>query len=350
MVQEIAPQPETESSLRARLDVNPNDFPALMRLAVLLLRERRRDEALVVLERAAKLNPGHAAPFTLKAITLFRQHFGAPPPPRPMPAGAKSVSMRQLGGNGKFGNQLLQYGFLRLYAAAHGLVAQAPDWIGRDLFAADDPLPDVPFPVADEAGTDLFAALEGEAPALAGRDLAGFFCRPTAAWGDRADAFRALYRPASRIEPILQQALARLREGGRTVVAIHLRRGDFGYGPFWIAPTDWYQNWLDGIWNTLDSPVLYVASDDPQAVAEFQRFGAISAATLGVSLPGADFYLDHHLLSQADHLAISNSTFSLTAAMLNARAQSFVRPDADQKTLVAFDPWNTEALLQPHST
>ena len=347
MVQEIAPQPETESGLRARLDASPNDFPALIRLAMLLLRERRRDEGLAVLERAAKLNPGHAAPFTLKAITLFRQHFGAPPPPRAMPAGAKAVSMRQLGSNGKFGNQLLQYGFLRLYAAAHGLVAQTPDWIGRDLFAAEDPFPDAPFPVADEANTDLFALLGDDRPVLADHDLVGFFCRPTTVWGARAGDFRALYRPASRIEPILQQAQARLRERGRTVVGIHLRRGDFGYGPFWIAPTDWYRAWLDRIWSTLDAPVLYIASDDPQAVAEFQRFGAVSAATLGVSLPGADFYLDHYLLSQANHLAISNSTFSLTAAMLNARAQSFVRPDPDQRTLVAFEPWNTEPLLQP---
>lgn len=347
MVQERAPQPETEFGLRARLDANPNDFPALLRLAMLLLRESRRDEAIMALDRAAAMNPGHAAPFTLKAITLFRQQFGSPPPPRAMPAGAKAVSMRQLGGNGKFGNQLLQYGFLRLYAQTHGLVAQAPDWIGRDLFGADDPLPDASLPAVDEDSTDLFAVLNGTAPALADRDLTGFFCRPTALWGDRATEFRALFRPTPSIEPILQQAMVRLREHGKTLVALHLRRGDFGYGPFWIAPTGWYHAWLDRIWNTLDAPVLYVASDDPGAVAEFQRFGAVSAASLGGSLPGAEFYLDHYLLSQADHLAISNSTFSLTAAMLNERAQGFVRPDPHQKALVAFEPWNTEPLLEP---
>lgn len=49
--------------------------------------------------------------------------------------------MRLLGTNGRFGNQLLQYAFLRLYADGHGLSCQTADWIGRDLFDLDDPFP-----------------------------------------------------------------------------------------------------------------------------------------------------------------------------------------------------------------
>jgi hypothetical protein len=316
-----------------------------MQLAAHHLRTGRRDESLALLARAATLNPGHAAPFTLKAIALFREHFGAPPPARPLAAGQQAVSMRMLGSNGKFGNQLLQYGFLRLYAGAHGLTALTPDWIGRDLFGLDDPFCGQPLPSVDESQADLFASLNGKAPVFAGHDLTGFFCGHTRDWHGRAGDFRALFPPASRVAPIVQRALIDLRARGRTLVAIHIRRGDFGYGPFWIAPSDWYRAWLDRIWPTLDAPVLYIASDDPGAVGEFARFGAVGAGDLGVALPGADFYLDHYLLSQADHLAISNSTFSFTAAMLNTDAQSLVRPEPDLRSLVPFEPWNTQMLL-----
>jgi hypothetical protein len=336
-----------EAQARARLAANPRDFAALLQLAAHLLRTGRQEESMALLARAAALNPGHAAPFTLKATALFRSHFGPPPPARPLAAAQKAVSMRMLGGNGKFGNQLLQYGFLRLYAAAHGLTALTPDWIGRDLFGLDDPFCGRPLAPIDESQADLFASLNGKGPVFADHDLTGFFCGHTRDWAGRAGNFRALFRPAPCVAPIVQQALTNLRTRGKTLVAVHIRRGDFGHGPFWIAPAAWYRDWLDRIWPTLDAPVLYIASDDPGAVTEFAHFGAVGPNDLGVALPGADFYLDHYLLSQADHLATSNSTFSFTAAMLNATAQNFVRPDPDLHSLVPFEPWNAQMLLQP---
>lgn len=343
----MTPDAGLEAQARARLAANPRDFAALMQLAAHLLRTGRHDESLALLGRAAALNPGHAAPFTLKAIALFRRHFGPPPSARPPAPGQKTVSMRLLGSNGKFGNQLLQYGFLRLYAAAHGLTALTPDWIGRDLFGLDDPFCGSPLPAVDESQADLFESLNGKGPVFADHDLTGFFCGHARDWGARADDFRALFRPAPRAAAIAQQALAALRGRGRTVVAVHIRRGDFGHGPFWIAPSAWYRDWLDRIWPTLDAPVLYIASDDPGAAGEFARFGAVGASDLGVVLPGADFYLDHYLLSQADRLAISNSSFSFTAAMLNTGAQEFVRPDPDLRSLVPFEPWDAQILLPP---
>lgn len=346
----MTPDAGLEAQARTRLAANPRDFAALLQLAAHLLRTGRQDESLALLARAAALNPGHAAPFTLKAIALFRRHFGPPLPARPLPAGQKAVSMRMLGSNGKFGNQLLQYGFLRLYGAAQDLAALTPDWIGRDLFGLDDPFCGQPLPSIDESQADLFAALNGKGPVFADHDLTGFFCGHTRDWAGHADAFRALFRPSPRVAPVVQQALAGLRGRGRTLVAVHIRRGDFGYGPFWIAPADWYRGWLERIWPGLDAPVLYIASDDPGAVGEFARFGAIGPGALNADLPGADFYLDHYLLSQADHLATSNSTFSFTAAMLNTTAQSFVRPDPDLRTLVPFAPWDAQMLLQPMAT
>lgn len=331
---------------QAQVNANPREFIAVLQLGVLLSLANDVDGAVCALDRAAALNPGEAAPFTLKSTLKFRRHFGPPPKPREVPSASPSISMRTLGLNGKFGNQLLQYAFLRLYAARFGLLAETADWIGRDLFDLDDPLPHAVFPVIEEQRADLFGSLNGRTSAVySDRDLLGYFCRHTAEWGGRISEFRDLYVPSRRIQGLLQTARDSVTARGHDVVAIHIRHGDFGRGQFWIAPVSWYVAWLERIWGSLNWPVLYVASDDAAVKQQFSQFSAIDISDLDVTLPGAEFYLDHFLLSVADRVAISNSTFSFTAAMLNARAQTFVRPDPSLKALVDFDPWNAEVML-----
>jgi hypothetical protein len=331
-----------EQGLRQRLAVNPGDFAALVQLGQLLLQSGSLEEALGVADRAAARNPGHGIPFSLQAMAALRARFGPPPPPRPLPAGA-AISMRTLGANGRFGNQLLQYAFLKLYARQHGLGAQSYDWAGRDLFGCDDPFPARDFPVLDESQADLFASLNGQGPVYADQDLSGYFCGHTAHWGGRKAAFRSLFQPRPAVQAWLEPAMAELAARGRTLVALHIRRGDFGQGKFWIAPADWYARWLTEMWNGLEAPVLYIASDDPGVSAEFSAFNPVDARDLGAGR--LDFYLDHYVLSRARHLAISNSSFSFTAAMLNEKARSLVRPDPTVQALVPFDPWNAEVLL-----
>jgi hypothetical protein len=92
--------------------------------------------------------------------------------------------------------------------------------------------------------------------------------------------------------------------------------------------------------------VLYVASDDAATHRDFAQFSPITAQDLGERIPGAEMYPDFHVLTQADLLAISNSSFSMCAAMLNARASSFVRPAPNERRLIPFDPWSSEILLR----
>lgn len=331
-----------EQELRQSLVTNPGKFPALVQLGQLLLHSGRLEEALDVADRAAALSPGHGIPFSLQAIAAARLRFGPPPSPLPPQAGP-AISMRTLGANGRFGNQLLQYAFLKLYARQHNLSAQSYDWIGRDLFGCDDPFPAANFPSLDESQADLFASLNGGGPVHANRDLIGYFCRHTREWQGRAPAFRALFQHRPIVRDWLHPAMTELASRGRTLVGVHIRRGDFGQGQFWIAPVEWYANWLGAIWNSLDAPVLYIASDDPGVTAAFSDFRPMDARMLGAGR--LDFCLDHHVLSQADHLTISNSSFSFTAAMLNDRARKFVRPDRAVQGLVPFDPWNADVLL-----
>lgn len=307
-------------------------------------------EALAAYETAAKIDAGFAKPFSRAAMIRFRMAFGQPVERRSSAGdGRARVQMINLGSFGRFGNQLLQYAFVRFHADEHNLIAEFPDWIGRDLFDLDDPLPSAMLPRVDEAEFDLSDVLSRTGRSLAGHDVTGFFCGDTAAWRDRAAQFRALYTPGRKIRPFLDQAWRALESAGKTVVAIHLRRGDFGYWKYWIAPVEWYLVWLRAIWPSLDKPVLYIATDDAAVLPRFAEFSPWDASRLDIRIPGADFMIDHHVLRNADHVAISNSTFSFTAAMLNERALTFVRPHPDRRELVAFEPWASPVLVSPVS-
>lgn len=331
----------------AVLSASPDYYPSVELLAMIQEQQGRNAEALASYEKAARISPGHGLPFTRMSILRIRPILGLPPRARPRSA-VRRISMSSLGMNGRIGNQLLQYAFLRFYAAEHDLVPEVPDWVGRDLFDFDDPLPGEPLPLLSEDQVDLFAALNDKnSIPYVNVDLNGYFCTPTSSWTRHQSQFRQLFQPGRKLRPYLDEAVWKLKSCGNTVVAVHVRRGDFGYGPFWVAPTCWYGAWLKELWPRLDRPVLYVASDDPTCIEHLNCFSPIGLAELGVSLPGAEFYIDHYLLSQADHLAISNSTFSFTAAMLNDRAQTFVRPDPTGHCLVPFDPWNAVVTLSP---
>jgi len=166
-------------------------------------------------------------------------------------------------------------------------------------------------------------------------------------WKSRADEFRALFTPGRKIRPLLDRAQGALDAAGKTIIAIHLRRADFGYGRFWIAPVEWYLAWLRTLWPKFDQPVLYIATDDEALVSQFAEFSPWDLRRIGGSIPGADFMIDHHILRHADHVAISNSTFSFTAAMLNGRAVTFMRPHPNRRELIDFDPWCADVLLDP---
>ena len=341
------------ATLRRLLHAAPQHLGALCALGDIYQALDRVDEAVAAYEAAAALSPGHTPPHTARAILLLRRAWGPPLPSPPdkqqMKSSSGRIAMTTLGKNGRLGNQIIQYAFLRFYGRVHHLQVEVPDWIGRWLFDLDDPHPGSALPTFKEERPDASGPLlsEGLPPTLANHDLWGYFGCHTSYFRPHQSLFRTLFRPGARLQPIVARAMARLGMRGRTVVAIHLRRGDYTGGPlFWPAPSSWYLEWLSSIWRGLADPVLYVASDDPAVHRDFAQFSPITAEDLGERVPGAEMYPDFHVLSQADVLAISNSSFSVCAALLNARASSFVRPVPGERRLLPFDPWSTEILLR----
>jgi len=324
----------------------PDDFRAICALGEAREAAGDREGALAAYDRVIEIAPGWGAGFTRRALLLLRGFPLVAPPPRGAREGRRGIALSRLGDAGRFGNQILQYGTARIIADLNDVDLETPDWIGRFLWGLDDPLLADRPPIVDEAEVDVAAALRGgDAGGILGRDLVGYFCGPTNALGPHRERFRTLFTPVSELAGVLDGAEARVRGAGGDLVALHLRRGDFGAGRFWIAPEDWYLAWLAEIWPTLDRPRLYIATDAPGLLARFAAYEPMSAVDLGVDTPGAEFLPDHHVLSRADVLAVSNSSFSVTAAMLNRHARVTVRPDRTAARLTTFDPWRGPVLM-----
>lgn len=338
---------EAEKLARAVVRKLPTHSAGLLALGSVLERTGRQAEAIALYEDILRHHPGHGLAFTRRSLALLRAHWGNPPPPR-LARGGPRVTCATLGANGRFANQIFQYAATRLYAAAHGLEAEFPDWIGRDLFDCDDPFVSAALPPVSENDAGILDELNSDRPpSFAGHDLQGYFQTDTSAYAPWRKQFIGLFRPGAKLTPVVARWRNALRlDTEVTLVALHLRRGDFGANEFWIAPETWYLTWLEALWPTLSRPVLYIATDDSTVLDAFAAYKPIDASHFGDPLPGAEFFADFYVLTQARHLAISNSSFSFAAAMLNEQATAYLRPEKVGERLIPFDPWAAPVLLR----
>lgn len=265
-------------------------------------------------------------------------------PSLPLPVVASS----SLGALGRFGNQLLQYGFLRLYAARHGLALETSPWVGRELFACREPPVSPARPVLSEMELGVFDADFLGRPAAEGFDLWGWFQVDARTLAPQRDLFRSLFRLRPELASAIDEGASRLRARGRSLVGIHLRRGDYRPATghplvdrlYESTPAVLYREWLERLWPTLDKPVLFLASDEPEELlAEFAEFSPHTSSSLGLEMPRTPYLPDFFLLARCAALAISNSTFSFAAALLAEPESQFVRPSPECAALETFHPW-----------
>ena len=321
-------------------------FLTAAHIAAQLESQQRLPEAMAAWNQAIQLTSSNAEVFSRRSLLGMRLAWGEPPPPRAPDLSRGSVTYSRLGIYGRFANQIFQYGFLRSYAARHDLEVRTPPWIGRYLFDLDDPLP-----IGDSlaVGENEYAwqAMLGGTPVAHRSNLdfnSGYFVSDTSCFTPYRALWRKWFTLGGQVMPLVRQSMDALRSLGgpdATLVAIHLRRGDAGYGLHRIAPVEWYLTWLDALWKELEHPMLYVASDDPQMVDTFSRFSPINDAMIApVPVPGAEYLIDFEVLRHADIVATSRSSFSLLACMLNYNdpVRSF-GPDFEAQRLTPFDPW-----------
>ena len=304
-------------------------------------------------------------------------------PLSPIPIDAaepRILTMSAIGKLGRFGNQIFQYAFLRICGRASNARIETAPWVGQALFHIDDPPVSVHLDKLVESGSNMEGIFDvvpefmdhlewmtGSKPGRIGveamtegvrsGDVIGLFQWHSSAYRPHKDFFRGLFQPRADLLPWLDEPLVEMRKQGKTIVALHLRTGDYRWLPqfSWTLtpPLEWWADWLRSVWKELDEPVLYLCSNDVSAVrphfAEFNPFTSDDFPTRPPPrLKGipVGFYRDYYVMTQADVLAASNSSFSFSAAMLNERATKFVRPHWDFRTrFIEFDPWDADPLL-----
>jgi FkbM family methyltransferase len=265
------------------------------------------------------------------------------------------ISMSTLGTNGRFGNQLFQYLYLWSVAKAQNALIHAPHWIGKDLFGLKDTTPSAIFPLVKERllGEELVEDGEirifGETllrkiPSFPSMDLSGYFQLHTSNYVAHRESIQELFTPAPEFRLLLDGILEKLRSGGKKIIAIHLRRGDYGFSIFYRAPCSWYEKWIEEEGISPNDYCIYICSEEPNVYqSRFKDFDVTSFYSLGLAA-NVSAVVDFYIMARADMLAISNSSLSFFASMLNSKASHFVRPDVSRNNLVPYDPWNSDVL------
>ncbi len=287
----------------------------------------------------------------IAAIAARRRDFDA----GRLPTGTTArgiVAMSNFGQNGRLGNRLIQYLFLQFYAMRNGLSVAMPEWPEGQALEAPPPairlrkggLPVVRFgPFEDRAALALW---ESDDPPV-DVDFDGYFQEIPESWVRHRERARGLLRLRADAEAKIAAWRAAHVPHGATLVAIHVRRGDFAdYDPaanphFRMAPVAWYRDWLARVWPTLPGPCLYLATDDRAAVAaEFADYAPLPAPDTGL---GAAFD-DLAAMREADMLALCNSSFSRAAALMAADGQRQAIVDFEAKALVGYEAWADRAF------
>jgi FkbM family methyltransferase len=260
------------------------------------------------------------------------------------------VTMSTLGRNGRFANQLFQYLYLRLVAQRQGAVVQTPPWPGRAIYGLDDQDLLRPLPLKREDELPQPERLfDGSEPLPGDTDFYGWYQVHSRSLAPHREFIRQLFRPVQKFRAALDGVVKNIRAQGSPLVALHLRRGDYGTydtAQFFRAPAVWYREWLESMRAEFDHPVIYLCSESPAEVqAHFAGWKTSSFAQLRGIPPDLAFLVDFYVLTQADAVAISNSSYSFFASLLNTQSRHFVRPTLEDRKLVPFDPWDAPVLM-----
>jgi FkbM family methyltransferase len=272
------------------------------------------------------------------------------------------VTMSTLGRNGRFANQLFQYMFLRLVAKTQGAVVQTPQWVGQELFGFDDPVPVLSLPqwvdpVLLNQGLGNLASPPGwvdffrkHNPSFQSTDFVGYFMEHSSCLAPEKDYIRSLFRFSSKFEEFFNGRVQALKSQRQKILAIHLRRGDYGTDCFFRAPCAWYEKWIKENSLNPEEWLVYICSESPEPyLSRFPGYLVASAGSLGVDANMAS-YLDFYIMTKADYVLTANSSYSFIATMLNESATGFACPNVDTASLEKFDPWNAPVLQRKKLT
>ena len=264
------------------------------------------------------------------------------------------VTMSGLIEGGRFANRMFRYAYVKLYALRHGLTAAFPPWEGNHLFGLKDrlcagiDLPRLSFRGCTDDDLELWRRPD---PPI-NIDLAGYFQELPECWRKYRPFLRRMFQlPDEQRHAIAAWHDSITAAGRRSLVAIHVRRGDYRQMQreetpwFRIVPEEWYLDWLRNIWPTLREPLLFVATDEPDTVLPvFREFAPVPTTFESRLQALPDHIRDFEILRRADALAICNSSFSRMAAILAPPTQKCFLPSFRTRSFEPYEPWMDPAF------
>ena len=253
------------------------------------------------------------------------------------------ISMSTLGKNSGLGNQIFQYGFLKIYAQENSLSVETPKWIGQELFGHKDREISEDLPEVSENDNEFIL---GNTEVLKNVDIHGEFLYHTRYYAPFKEYFCSLFQPVLEIEEKVKVAWEKLYSRGKTIIGLHLQSYSDENSNFAVAPSEWYKIWLDGLWETLEEPVLFIASDNIEELplVYFAEYHPVTAQDLEIEVNRE--YLNFFLLSKCNFVAISNTPFAFAACLLNEVGKYFFRPHFSTAKFIPFEPWNSTPVFR----
>ncbi len=283
------------------------------------------------------------------------------------------ITMSRLGTAGQWGNQVIQYAYMRVCARRYGCDYGVPSWAGQYLFGHDDPPVKCVLPeVHERYGPCQYEQCFGvpsppSKEEQLGHNFMGWAQYHTSWYAPDKKFILSLYDAVPPELDRVQPALKVLRTLGKTLVVFHLRRSDAGRMIFHLTPVTWYLRWLREHWKRLEDPVLYIATEEPELAHAFRHYDPVMMEDLGIKaraqppkyqypygdkfhdLRQLDFFPDWYVMQNADVVVGSDSTFSFTAVWTSRINQEYWRSRLSRQCFERIDdPWNADASWREH--
>jgi len=307
-------------------------------------------QGLKYLRAAEKKDPGAGWIFTFKMISQIKQYYGPLITPN---ENLKSltcpkfnyrgvISMNYLGLSGRLGHQLSYYLGLKLYAKRHNYCIEMPDWIGRYFFeGCSDPFISNIYDTINSTDPSFKRSIDGNYPPPQEKfNLNGSCFNPSKLTKEEKRYIQNTLTPLPYLKKTLDSHISQLKKNKKTLVSIHIRRGDFVKSNFYVPSSQLFLTWLKKKWPDLNQPVLYIASDEVEAVkADFFEFEPFSMSDFEKTFYFDDCLTDFYIISQSDIVITGASSFSRLATMCNSKYSQLYWANPNTNSIEKFNVW-----------
>jgi len=294
------------------------------------------------------------------------------------------VTCSNLGTVGWFGNQLFRYFTLLHLSSKHKQPIQTSEWLGEQIFNLSCKRPDKKLSYqavnekSDKHAKDLYKP--NHSKVLNSVDfknnnydvmtVSNAFYH-TSHMREHKNMILKNLRFNDQINKNLIPAIQNfidLKDDEKLVI-VHARVSAAGvlggYSLKWPFPKDWYKSKLEEISNLPGKKKYFVCTDnkevflqmfpefeflflDEQVKYDLKPISTAPRPALDGEVGGTGcfgFVPDFVIMTLADHLLISDSTFSYAAAMLNRKKDAkFYKPSIKNSCLIEYDPWSSYIL------